>query len=87
MLNLFQHLLFRCINLEIPKQVRNDRKPSPIVIANLLLSVIASRRRSNLGVVVIGNAMVGGVIRGVQRDFPLAGVWGHHLAQRGHHPA
>jgi len=40
MLNLFQHLSFQCINLEIPKQVRNDRQPSPFVIA--------SRRRSNL---------------------------------------
>ena len=26
MLNLFQHPLFQCINLEIPKQVRNDRE-------------------------------------------------------------
>jgi hypothetical protein len=32
-------------------------------------------------VVVIGNTMVGGVVKGVQRDFPLAGVWGCH------HPA
>ena len=33
MLNLFQHLSFQCINLEIPKQVRNDRESSPVVIA------------------------------------------------------
>ena len=43
MLNLFQHLsfqhlLFQCINLEIPKQVRNDRESSPIVIASPALS-------------------------------------------------
>jgi hypothetical protein len=30
----------------------------------------------NLRVAVIGNAMVGGVVKGVQRDFSLAGVWG-----------
>ena len=33
MLNLFQHLSLWCSNLEIPKQVRNDRESSPIVIA------------------------------------------------------
>jgi len=38
MLNLFQHLSFQCINLEIPKQVRNDRESSPIVIASPDLS-------------------------------------------------
>ena len=32
--------------------------------------------QSNRSVVVIGNAMVGGVVKGVQRDFPLAGAWG-----------
>ena len=34
MLNLFQHLSFQCINLEIPKQVRNDRESSSVVIAS-----------------------------------------------------
>ena len=34
MLNSFQHLSFQCINLEIPKQVRNDRESSSIVIAS-----------------------------------------------------
>jgi hypothetical protein len=33
-------------------------------------------RRSNLGVVVIGNAMVAVMVKGVQREVPLAGIWG-----------
>jgi hypothetical protein len=39
MLNLFQHLLFQRIPFkfilpEIPKQVRNDKESSPVVISN-----------------------------------------------------
>ena len=38
MLNLFQHLSFQPINLEIPKQVRNDIESRPVVIARPDLS-------------------------------------------------
>ena len=41
-----------------------------------LLPVIARHKVPTHGVVVIGNAMVGGVVKGVQRDFSLPGVWG-----------
>ncbi len=34
MLNLFQHLSFQRINLEIPKQVRNDIESSSVIIAD-----------------------------------------------------
>jgi len=83
MLNLFQHLsfqhpLFQCINLEIPKQVRNGRESCPIFIASPNLSgARQSQRPTTTPRIASSLALLAmTVAKGVQRDFPLAGVWG-----------
>jgi hypothetical protein len=77
MLNLFQHLSFQRINLEIPNLFRNDIESSPIVIASP--DLFSSPPRDCFVAIAPRNDGGQGSPEGVPSGGGL-GVYGHHPA-------